>query len=279
MTSKLDEVLRKYHLPPLQKRKPPLTRAPRTSPSPVTHPIAVEPSRISSVQTRRSASVVVQPRRPADEPSPRKGRRNVEGLDWTTIEGITVLRGRGKFSNYVACPSEPPKGNYEILRLKPRALFQNRVKSSEILRHIESRVRQEEEIAERKRQYQQEQIENELRETIRLENQPGFYVLPGEQDYDDPRKMVPVGPFWKFDLAGTKYSPEDRGTHDVKDDDAEDWAVELLRSLRAEGDDAPVEIIEARNSMNAKDRKGHIWWKNGLFKGPPDDPRQIKLRW
>jgi hypothetical protein len=37
-------------------------------------------------------------------------------------------------------------------------------------------------------------------------------------------------------------------------------------------------IIYAKNPKEAAEGRGHIWWQNGIFFGPPVDPRQTALR-
>jgi hypothetical protein len=91
------------------------------------------------------------------------------------------------------------------------------------------------------------------------DEEPGFYVVPH------------------------RYLDETEGPFDTLNE-AEDAAWEYLRSpehhrlqdeCTAEGVKCPpVQIIEAKNSTQALQHKGHVWWIDGKRKGPPADPRQ-----
>ena len=91
------------------------------------------------------------------------------------------------------------------------------------------------------------------------DDEPGFYIVP--HHYLDEAS----GPFDTFEQA-------------------EDAAWECLRSREhqrlqeecaAEGIACPpVRIIESKNSAQALQGKGHVWWIGGKQKGPPVDPRQ-----
>lgn len=60
---------------------------------------------------------------------------------------------------------------------------------------------------------------------------------------------------------------------------AETSAIERLRHFVSLKLDylLPVKIIEASSRMDAILGKGHTWWINGKKKGPPVDPRQMRL--
>jgi hypothetical protein len=91
------------------------------------------------------------------------------------------------------------------------------------------------------------------------DQEPGFYIVP--HHYLDEAS----GPFDTFEQA-------------------EDAAWECLRSrehrllqeeCKAEGVHCPpTRIIESRNSVQALQGKGYVWWVDGKQKGPPVDPRQ-----
>jgi hypothetical protein len=244
-------------------------------------------------------------RRPArvPEPSAREDRhlvrspllkashRYVEGLDWTSIEGIDVLRLAGQYSNYVACPADRPSGAFEIYRLKPRAIVARRIKTKDVLRQIESLIRQDDEAAAWERKRQMEAEEKEKAEAWRLEHQPGFYVIPGEIVEGEGGEPVPIGPFWRFERAHSRYDESDFRDDDFwsgnLDDDVEDYAIAHLRSLQEkerkgllrERKLRPVEIIESPNRESAASGDGHVWWTEGVFRGPSVDPRQTGWGW
>ena len=91
------------------------------------------------------------------------------------------------------------------------------------------------------------------------DDEPGFYIVP--HHYLDEAS----GPFDTFEQA-------------------EDAAWECLRSREhqrlqeecaAEGIACPpVRIVESKNSAQALQGKGRVWWIDGKQKGPPVDPRQ-----
>jgi hypothetical protein len=61
----------------------------------------------------------------------------------------------------------------------------------------------------------------------------------------------------------------------------EDWAIESWRAEQEKPADErqSTVIIEARNAMDAAAGKGHVWWSDGVFRGPPTDPRQAGWGW
>jgi len=216
--------------------------------------------------------------------------RYVEGLDWTNIEGVDVLRLAGQYSNYVASPAVRPAGTFAIYRLKPRSIVVQRIKTKDVLHQIERLIQQDEEAASRERKHQQEAEEKERAEAWRLEHQPGFYIIPGEIVEGEGGEPVPIGPFWRFERAGSRYDRddfEDDSWAGNLDDDVEDDAFALMRALREEERKglirehrlAPVRIIESPNREAAARGEGHVWWSDGVFRGPPADPRQAGWGW
>lgn len=284
MARSLNDLLIKYGEKPLS---PSRTFSPRAK---KTKKPSDSPSRVAPTATSRSQSVASETHR---------ARRNIEGLYWTEVDGFDVLRTswtprHALFSNYIARPSVHPKGTYEILRLNPHGVIWRRIKAKDILSLIERSVRQDEEQAEHKRQFEQKLLDNELAEERRLANQPGFYIIPGEmiEDEDDDwcGKPSPIGPFERFDKAGILYGSDDGADYDeypFAGDDVEDFAIAHAKSLleeRRKGSPQtssllPVKIIESRNRQSAAEGKGHIWWDDGVFKGPPVNPSQMKLGW
>ena len=203
--------------------------------------------------------------------------RGVEGLQWTTFEGTEMLRLGD--SNYVAVPDE--RHTFTIYRIEPRTSVRFRLKAKELLGEIERLILREKERREMERKLRQRKETKEAEEERRRENQPGFYVTPGEEDPDDRENLLPIGPFWRFGSAGPRYTAEDINDSHFGDDDAEDWALESWKAEqeKSASERLPVTIIEARNLKEAKAGKGHVGWKNGVFRGPPADPRQAGFGW
>ena len=259
------------------------------------------------------------PRALAGGSSPSK-RRPVEGLEWVSFEGIEVLRlvghpdggdqGQGQAkgqdqaqgkeeknkmtnfivfsgwkprpsSNYVACPSDRRPGTFEIYRLEPRELMVQRVERKYVLGQITSLIRQDKVEAERAERWRQEAVAKEEEEIRKSENQPGFYILPGEEDPENHENLLPLGPFWKFEASGSRYSQDDMNDDCFGDDDVEDWAVEMLAAemKKPDSDRQAIVIIEARNAMDAARGEGHVWWQDGVFRGQPVDTRQAGWGW
>ena len=233
-------------------------------------------------------------RHPGRSPSLKPGHRNVDGLEWTAFAGVDVLRLPGQSGNYVACPADRPSGTFDIYRLTPRSIVVRRVRSKDVLRQIESLISQDEEAAEGERRSRQEVEDREKEEAWRLEHQPGFYIIPGEivlEEGDDP---VPIGPFWRFEAAHSSYNKEDFvrdedswGGISSLDDDVEDYALAHIRDLQEEERKGlirerkltPVRIIESISRAAAARGQGHVWWEDGVFRGPPVDPRQAGWGW
>ena len=220
------------------------------------------------------------PRALAGGSSPSK-RRPVEGLEWVSFEGVEVLRLAGHTTNYVACPSDRRPGTFEIYRLEPRELMVQRVERKYVLGQITSLIRQDKVEAERAERWRQEAVAKEEEEIRKSENQPGFYILPGEEDPENHENLLPLGPFWKFEASGSRYSQDDMNDDRFGDDDVEDWAVEMLAAemKKPDSDRQAIVIIEARNAMDAARGEGHVWWQDGVFRGQPVDTRQAGWGW
>ena len=125
------------------------------------------------------------------------------------------------------------------------------------------------------------EIPDEEEEIRKSENQPGFYILPGEEDPENHENLLPLGPFWRFEAAGSRYSQDDMNDDRFGDDDVEDWAVEMLAAemKKPDSDRQAIVIIEARNAMDAARGEGHVWWQDGVFRGQPVDTRQAGWGW
>lgn len=128
---------------------------------------------------------------------------------------------------------------------------------------------------ERQKKYDLDLAELDRKEAERRhnwENQPGFYIVPGEGGNEDPdgNDYATTGPYGLFEKAGhTKKSPnyesfEDSG-FDVEDD---------AGKIMATTPNGHVTIVYAKNPREAVAGGAHVWWQDGIFFGPPVDPRQ-----
>jgi hypothetical protein len=93
---------------------------------------------------------------------------------------------------------------------------------------------------------------------------PGLYVTnaytEGTFSTGPKQRSVVYGPFRNMELA--EIAAWDRLSY------IEDMKFSHL---------SPVEIVEANSLDHAEEGFGHSWWRNGLRKGPPSDPRQTSL--
>ena len=217
----------------------------------------------------------------APPPASAPRRRHVPGLVWTTFEGVEVLAAHhvpeGNV-NYVAV--RDAKGTYEIIRLEPRWLVRRRVKLGDVAHTIKELVKQDiihaENVA-----FTLKQEKAQAEEARRLWNdQPGFYIVPGESVDSDGNVHNASGPYHVFEKAGfpvgapRQYASGDDADEDTSYEDVEDDAIQT--KITTEG--TTVSIIEARNPRDAAAGKGYIWWQDGRFTGPPVDPRQTGFR-
>jgi hypothetical protein len=87
----------------------------------------------------------------------------------------------------------------------------------------------------------------------------GLYVTNGylaDANNPDPRAIA-HGPFDDLDLAEVSAANRWRELLDMR-------LTYLL----------PVQVIESQSEEDAIQGIGHVWWSNGVQKGPPVDPRQ-----
>jgi hypothetical protein len=91
------------------------------------------------------------------------------------------------------------------------------------------------------------------------DEEPGFYIVPHR--YLDEA----AGPYDTFEQAEDAAWEYLRSRDDQKLQ--EECAAEWVPC-------PPTRIIESRNSTQALQGKGYVWWIDGLRKGPPVDPRQ-----
>ena len=282
MSKVLDEMRARYGSP----RKATASGKARTSGKRPEAPVSHRPAEAPEVRAKEDRHLV-------RSPFLKSSHRYVEGMDWTNIEGVDVLRPAGKWaSNYVACPADRPSGTFEIYRLKPRAIVLRRIRTRDVLGRIDRLLQQEEEMAAWERKRQQEVEEKEKEDAWKREHQPGFYIIPGEIIEGEGGDPVPIGPFWRFEAANSQYDGEDFERSEEAwdgnlDDDVEDYALAHMRGIQEEERKglirerklSPVRIIESPNRAAAAKGQGHVWWVDGVFRGPPVDPRQEGWGW
>jgi hypothetical protein len=235
------------------------------------------------VKSQRAVASTVQPQSTQKDPvSSAPRRRAPPGLMWTTVENIPVLKALDAgYQNYAAVTNVKPAGTYTIYKLDPRKAISYRCLAKDIHHYIAQDLKHEatqrENLAFTKRQ---EETRAEAEERSFLD-QPGFYIVPGETVGPDDRIYNASGPYLRFETAG--FNPDFtwlRGHANEMDidpnfNDVEDDALETARSLPS----THVKIIEARNPVEAAAGNGHVWCQDGLFRGPPVDPRQSGFRW
>jgi hypothetical protein len=131
MSKIMDEMKARYGTP----RKPPAAGGRTTArrPRAVSRPLAVEPR----VRVAKPSAT------PPGDRVPSRRRSLPGGLEWTTFEGVDVLRMAGAPTNYVACPSGRKAGTFEIYRREPRELVVWGIKPGDVLRQFGSLIRQD----------------------------------------------------------------------------------------------------------------------------------------
>ena len=196
--------------------------------------------------------------------------------DGTTIPVLTILGH--EYDNYAAVKNVRPAGTYTIYKLDPRKAISYKCLAKDIKHYIEQDVKREntlrENLAFTKRQ-KEAKIEADKRAFL---DQPGFYIIPGESVGPDDKVYNATGPYCRFETAGIEFhltSEYITTSTPSETTDVEDDALETARSLP----NTHVKIIEARNPVEAAAGNGHVWWQDGLFRGPPVDPRQSGFRW
>lgn len=174
--------------------------------------------------------------------------RTPPGFSWSSFEGVNVLT-HPDYPNYVAVRREGSP-TYDLIQLDPREGFAYKIPAADILPRIAKRdhfhkVRLENE---------QETRERDTAEHASWNNQPGFYVVPGETEDPDGETVGAEGPY-----------------HDLEQ--AIEEAVATQSHLKPT-DLQSVLVIESKNPREAAAGRGHVWWKDDTFRGPPIDPRQ-----
>ena len=195
--------------------------------------------------------------------------------DGTTIPVLTILGH--EYDNYAAVKNVRPAGTYTIYKLDPRKAISYRCLAKDIHHYIvqdsKHEATQRENLAFTKRQ-EEAKIEADQRAFL---DQPGFYIIPGESVGPDDKVYNATGPYCRFETAGIEFpltSEYITTSTPSETTDVEDDALETARSLPS----THVKIIEARNPVEAAAGNGHVWWQDGLFRGPPVDPRQRGFR-
>jgi hypothetical protein len=217
--------------------------------------------------------------RKAATPPPRTTERISESrlpreLVWDTVEGVKVLVS--EIPNYVA--ERTPNGSYSVIQLKTRMVIARGLRLKDVMltirKHHERIIEQQLREVERQQQSEAERQE----ELDNFENQPGFYIVPGETTGPDDVVHSATGPYWKFETLNPSAPPPEDNSQ-ITDADVEEEACEMSRRLSLENSSVPVIIIEARNPREAAQGRGHVWWVEGSLKGPPVDPRQTGFGW
>lgn len=234
-------------------------------------PIRKRPPTPVSVPRKRSPA-------PIPTPTPRKTRSSHQekvsnerrfvshDLAWDTVLGVKVLVS--SIPNYVAVRND--RGEYDIIQLTPRQYLERRIRLKDVMPAI--RAHHENDIKRQLREVErQAQSEAEAQAEIEsFENNPGFYIVPGETIGPDDKTYNATGPYYRFESIGRgdddEHYPE---SYFETDADVEEEANVAMRR----GEDR-IKIIEARNARDAANGKGHVWWEQGNFRGPPIDPRQ-----
>jgi hypothetical protein len=198
---------------------------------------------------------------------------------WTTFPGengskIPILRVIGStYDNYAAVQNTRPAGTYTIYKLNPRHPISYKCLAKDIQHYIEQDIKQEitlrENIAFTKRQ---EEAQTKATERAFL-NQPGFYIVPGEQVGPNDETYNAEGPYYRFDVAGINLPHDNDYVTTLTPDENSDVEAQALSTAQHLPNEH-VKIIEARNPVEAAAGRGHVWWQDGLFRGPPVDPRQ-----
>ena len=190
-------------------------------------------------------------------------RHQVPGFYWIDVRGTPVLMLEGlplEESEFVAVPSDPGKPlRFTIVsRLTQKAVWRD-IESKHLLQTVRQTIRRAETEAERGRAYEAQERERATK-------------LQREQAQAEQERLHAHA----FYLTATATSPEEPLC--VGDDLAE-IVEEAYGVMRKHPEQKPLTIIEAENEEEAMKGMGHVWWKDGLMKGPPVDPRQKGFGW
>ena len=180
---KLRDLMAKYddHGPPRQAEHRPSRAKPSPAPR-IAH--LVRPAQIDREVRQAIAQKTSEPRLPRE-------------FVWDTVEGVKVLVS--EIPNYVA--ERTPNGSYSVIQLKPRMVIARRLRLKDVMltirRHHERIIEQQ--LREVERQ-QQSEAERQT-EIDNFENNPGFYIVPGETVGPDDTVYNATGPYYNFERA------------------------------------------------------------------------------
>ena len=206
---------------------------------------------------------------PAPEPAKRvSAQRLPRELAWDTIEGVKGLVS--EIPHYAATRDER-SGTYEVIKLEPRQLIARRLRLKDVMPAIRQDAERAIRRAEQAAEYAKRTEDEERARLEAYENNPGFYIVPGETEGPDGTVHNATGPYANFERAGRTIEDWPESNFETEED-VENDAIRTMR--RPEGQHQRVKIIEARNAREAAAGVGHVWWDQGNFRGPPVDPRQ-----
>jgi hypothetical protein len=261
--SELDRLARKY-----------LGGAAKKSP----RTVAERKPRKEAVVQRLAEPQQAQQERPQTQRHPRL--MQVPGFVWTTLEGTTVLakhRDPVGNTNYVAYKND--KGTYSVVQLTPRRVVRVYLKLRDVPTVINGLIDRDIKRDEQDKDYKLKQEQKRAEDWRNFNNQFGFYIVPsGDGGVSDPDDKVydAQGPYEIFEKAGYLDSnPDLEVWADHYGEDVEDEAQGVMKSAPP---DAKISIVLAKNPREAIEGPGQVWWQDGVFLGPPVDPRQTALR-
>jgi len=184
------------------------------------------------------------------------GKFAVPGLMWSTLRGTPVLAlkssGPDNFedSEFVAyVPDHDHPHAFNIIDLRTQKSAGRGYDRSAVLETILGLTRQR----------QAEDRERELVEQAKR----------GVESVPDTRALYLVAP---------QTSPkEPLANYDL--DNHENALADAYDTFRKYPKERPLLLIEATGNEAAMSGDGHVWWIDGMFKGPPVDPRQTGFGW
>ena len=260
MQERLQRLMAEYKVPRGRRAEP---RPSRSATSPITPPAAQKISRPRAPNAPSPRPVLAQ------DTSKSSGRLPRE-LIWDTFKGVRVLVS--SIPNYAA--ERTPQGNYSVFQLSPRIVVARRLRLMDVMPAIRKHHERIIELAVHEAD-QKRQTEADIKADFEaFENQPGFYIVPGETIGPDNKTYNAAGPYWRFETLNPDLRPPETEAYNITDDDVEDAAWHTSHALIKQNDSTPVTIIEARNPHEASQGKGHVLWINGAFKGPLVNPKR-----
>jgi hypothetical protein len=201
---------------------------------------------------------------------PKEAAKVPLGLMWFTFEGVKVLVS--EMQNFVA--ERAPNGTYSVLRIKPRSVVARRLRLKDVLPTMRKYNNMDVNFAVRAAERERETAQQAQNRIDAFENNPGFYIVPGETVGPDDEIHNATGPYYRFENIGRNFEDLPEGEFETDDDVEEEAIIQMRR-----GDGKRVKIIEARNAREAAAGRGHVWWDQGNLRSPPVDPRQKGFGW